>query len=106
MTLVAKNLFNLVLALDLSQPDQIQFIVDMIPQYIARKIPIRFGVVPMVAEEGHEVEDPATAVAVVMWHLVDTVGRSMTLKVLGEVSIRHERKRATRAPLMLSLDHS
>ncbi len=85
MSLVAKNLFNLVLVLDLSQPDQINFIVDLVPQYIARKIPVRFGIVPVVAEEGHEVDDPATAVGAVMWHLVDTVGRSMTLKVLGEV---------------------
>lgn len=88
MSLVARNLFNLVLALDLSQPEHVQFIVDTVPQYIARKIPIRFGVVPVVAEEGHEAEDPATAVAAVMWHLIDTVGRSTSLKVMGEVSKR------------------
>ena len=88
MTLVAKNLYNLVLALDLSQPDQLQFVVEMIPQYIARKIPIRFGVVPVVTEESEDVEvyDPATAVGLVMWHLSETVGTSVTLKVLAEAS--------------------
>lgn len=89
MTLLARNLHNVVLALNLSKPDQLKFVVDYVSQFIARNIPVRFGVVPVVAEEGWGAHEPSTAVALVMWHLVDTVGRSVALKAMGEVCRHH-----------------
>ena len=50
---VKANLFNTVLALDLSKIPSINFIVGPVSNIIERGLPFRFGVVPIVeTEEG------------------------------------------------------
>ncbi|GAA5851194.1 hypothetical protein JCM8547_004161 [Rhodosporidiobolus lusitaniae] len=80
MTLIARNLNNVVFLLDLTQPNAIALITDSIKQFVARGIPVRFGVVPVVGEANEAIE---TKIAQVVWYLVDALGRAPTMEFLS-----------------------
>ncbi|GAA5885662.1 hypothetical protein JCM6882_007517 [Rhodosporidiobolus microsporus] len=84
MNLVARNLNNVVFILDLSQPSAISLLTESVKQFITRGIPVRFGVVPLVNEEGQE-KSIETKVAQVVWYLVDALGRTPLMKFLGDI---------------------
>lgn len=48
---VKLNLFNIVLVLDLSNPDSLTFLGGAVRNIIDRNFPFRFGVVPIVETE-------------------------------------------------------
>lgn len=83
MNLVARNLNNVVLLLDLSQPSALLLVAENVRMYVSRGIPLRFGLVPLVGEHGSAAE----RVARVVGYLVDTVGRAGAMEFMGEVSL-------------------
>jgi UDP-glucose:glycoprotein glucosyltransferase len=81
---IARNLNNVVFLLDLTQPNTIGLITNSIKTFIARGLPIRFGIVPIVSEEADDGAVEAH-VAQVLWYLVDAVGRSPAMNFLAQV---------------------
>lgn len=81
MNLVARNVHNVVLVLDLSRLDSLRLVSDNIREYITRGIPIRFGIVPQVGKDG----EISTMVAQTLWYLTDKVGRSASMTLLTDV---------------------
>lgn len=81
---IARNLNNVVFVLDLTQPNSMALITNSVKQFIARGVPVRFGLVPIISEEG--VDEAAEAhIAQVLWYLVDAVGRSPAMTFLEKV---------------------
>lgn len=81
MNLVARNMNNVVLVLDLSRPESLRLIAESVRTYVSRGIPVRFGLVPQVGEIG----DITTSVAQVIWYLVENAGRSNAMGFLDSV---------------------
>ncbi|BGP16173.1 hypothetical protein JCM10213_001389 [Rhodosporidiobolus nylandii] len=79
MTLVARNLNNVVFLLDLSQPNSLLLIVENVKHFVSRGIPVRFGVVPLVATTNDAVE---TQMAQVLWYMVEALGRTPAMNFL------------------------
>ncbi|TFK19735.1 hypothetical protein FA15DRAFT_759842 [Coprinopsis marcescibilis] len=77
---VKANLFNTVLALDLSQVGAVNFIVGPVSNIIERGLPFRFGVVPIV-----ETED-GKKMARLFYHLIKNYGRKKTLGFLRKLA--------------------
>lgn len=86
MNLVRRNLHNVVFVLDLSQPSALAVISDSVRGFIARAIPIRFGLVPVVSME-HESNDVSALVAKVLWHLVERYGRASAMQFCSSVRL-------------------
>ncbi|KAM0749302.1 hypothetical protein T439DRAFT_327029 [Meredithblackwellia eburnea MCA 4105] len=87
MNLLARNLHNLVLILDFSRPDHLRLITESVKTYVSRGIPVRFGVVPLLAPRGGaEVDDLSEKMGAVTWYLVDTVGRGGTMGFLSKLA--------------------
>jgi UDP-glucose:glycoprotein glucosyltransferase len=82
MNLVARNLNNVVFVLDLSQPSSLVLVAQNLKQFITRGIPVRFGLVPLVASDEAAIE---TEMARVVLYLVETVGRGPTIRFLQDV---------------------
>ncbi|GAA5899753.1 Kre5p [Sporobolomyces salmoneus] len=82
MNLVARNLNNVVFVLDLSQPSSLVLIAQNLKQFITRGIPIRFGLVPIVAATEGVIE---SEMAQVMFYLVETAGRGITIRFLQDL---------------------
>lgn len=77
---VKYNLFNIVLAADLSQASSIDFIGGTVNSLIRRGLPFRWGVAPLV-----ETEDGAR-MARLFYYLLEVVGADDTLGFLLSVS--------------------
>lgn len=88
MNLIARNLFNAVLVLDLTHLDALSLVADTVAQYVSRGVPLRMGLVPIVADVDapEEVQLP-TEVANAFWYLIEKVGRARTMAFLGQVSL-------------------
>ncbi|GAA5969938.1 hypothetical protein JCM3765_000374 [Sporobolomyces pararoseus] len=82
MNLVARNLNNVVFVLDLSQPSSLVLVAQNLKQFITRGIPVRFGLVPLVAPDGDAIE---TEMAQIMFYLVETIGRGPTIGFLQDL---------------------
>ncbi|KAJ7264047.1 glycosyltransferase family 24 protein [Mycena haematopus] len=74
------NLFNIILALDLSQPASIETVTGPVANIIARSFPFRFGIVPL-AES-----DDGAKMAKLFYHSVRTYGRKRTMSFLKTVA--------------------
>ncbi|KAF5330129.1 hypothetical protein D9611_010543 [Ephemerocybe angulata] len=74
------NLFNVILALDLSKTENLHFMIGPMSNILERKLPFRFGVVPIA-----ETED-GTKMARLFYHLIEVFGRKKTLEFLKTVS--------------------
>lgn len=81
MNLVARNLHNVVLVVDLSKIEHLLLISESIREFITRGIPVRFGLVPQFGKH----DEISTMVAQVVWYLTDVVGRSPVMKLMSEV---------------------
>ena len=73
---VRKDIHNLVLPLDMTDPKHAELLVESIQQFVKRKIPIRFGFVPILttSEAGEQ--------AKLLHHLNDAYGLSAVLTYL------------------------
>ncbi|GAA5977891.1 hypothetical protein JCM11641_006101, partial [Rhodosporidiobolus odoratus] len=84
MSLIARNLNNVIFILDLSQPNAVALITEDVKQFVSRGIPVRFGIVPLVADDEEAVE---TQVAQVLWYLVDALGRMPAMNFLSDLQL-------------------
>ncbi|GAA5982339.1 hypothetical protein JCM5350_006149 [Sporobolomyces pararoseus] len=82
MNLVARNLNNVVFVLDLSQPSSLVLVAQNLKQFITRGIPVRFGLVPLVASDPDAIE---TEMAQIMFYLIETIGRGPTIRFLQDL---------------------
>ena len=76
MPSVRKDIHNVVLPLDLTDPKHAELLVESIQAFVKRKIPIRFGIVPIVNSK--VAEDQAK----VLHHLSNSYGLSAVLAYL------------------------
>ena len=76
---VRRNLFNVMFALDLSQPESLHFTANTIPMLIDRSYPTRIGFVPIV-----ETED-SVKMARVFYYLTQNYGRLPTIRFIRGV---------------------
>ena len=96
------NLFNVVLALDLSQTSSLHFIGSAVSNIINRQFPFRFGVMPIVETEGGMLHVLLSAMFVLVllmclragmqmarlfYWLVENVGRAKTMQFIKSVRI-------------------
>lgn len=71
-----KDIFNVVLPVDLSNLEDIELVVEQIQSLIKRRLPLRFGIVPLT-------RNPlATEHAKVIYHLLDAYGLSTAMEYL------------------------
>lgn len=83
MVLLARNLWNVVLYLDLSQTASHKLISETVTAFIQRGLPIRFGLIPDTSDRAGEIGEWA---ARLLWYIVSEVGRSEAMNFLGAVS--------------------
>ena len=70
----------MIIPLDFSDVKDVELLVESLQTFVKRKIPIRFGIVPLAASEA------AINQAKVAYHLLDTYGLSAVLAYLEAVS--------------------
>ena len=70
----------MILPLDLSDVKDVELLVESLQTFVKRKIPIRFGIVPLATSEA------AINQAKVVYHLLDAYGLSAVLAYLEAVS--------------------
>ena len=68
MPRIRKDIFNLVVPLDLSKLEDVQFVVKDLLGFVKRLIPVRFGIVPLTTS-GESIEQ-----AKVVYHLLENYG--------------------------------
>lgn len=98
MNLVKRNLYNVVLVMDLSRIDSLALLTEIVRAFVARGIPVRFGFVPVLGESS----EVSTMVAKVLWYLVDSVGRAGSMKFLDLVRLSISLARNDRSHLQFS----
>ena len=79
MPQVRRDIHNVIIPLDLTDVKDIELLVEPLQTFVKRKIPIRFGIVPMT--------NSAAAVdqAKIVYHLLDTYGLSAVFAYLEAV---------------------
>ena len=77
---VRRDIHNVVVPLDLADAKDIQMLVGTLRAFVQRKIPIRFGIVPLTNS------DLAIKQAKVLYHVVEAYGLSTGLAYLDQVS--------------------
>jgi UDP-glucose:glycoprotein glucosyltransferase len=77
---VRRDIHNAILPIDFSDIDDVFTVVETINNFIQRKIPLRWGLVPRTHTEGAEAQGK------VVYHLLDTYGLSTVMKYLQSVS--------------------
>ncbi|GAA6062062.1 hypothetical protein JCM10212_003560 [Sporobolomyces blumeae] len=85
MNLVARNLNNVVFVLDLSKPSSLALVSQNLKQFVSRGIPVRFGLVPIVSAE-YGPDGVETELALVLWYLVEAIGRGPTIQFLADLA--------------------
>ncbi|CAK7273062.1 killer toxin resistant protein [Sporothrix epigloea] len=75
---VRRDIFNQVYAVDLANPEDVLLIVEQLLEFVRRRLPIRFGLVPLAAS-------PASAAqAKIVYHLLEAYGLSAVSTYLAE----------------------
>ena len=75
-----RNVHNVVIPLEVTDPKESEMLVESLQVFVKRKVPIQFGIVPMVRTRDDRDQ------AAVLYHLLDTYGLSAVLSYLTEVS--------------------
>ncbi|GAB7352647.1 hypothetical protein MBLNU459_g3014t3 [Dothideomycetes sp. NU459] len=83
---VRKDVHNLVFPVDFADFRDVQLVVENLQNFVQRKVPIRFGLVPQTNSEH------ATNQAKVVYHLLDTYGLGVALGYLEKVWADQGRK--------------
>ncbi|KAI7860003.1 UDP-glucose:glycoprotein glucosyltransferase-domain-containing protein [Circinella umbellata] len=78
---IRRNVYNVVMVEDLSNRDGLKRIAEQVVEMVKHNTPIRFGVVPIVADS----KSPATAVAVALNNLYHTKGKKDGLAFLTKL---------------------
>ncbi|KAI0641470.1 glycosyltransferase family 24 protein [Trametes meyenii] len=76
---VRYNLFNVVLAVDLSDRASVEFLASAVGGLVGRGLPFRWGVVPLVESE------EAARMARLFYHVVDTFGADLALEFFSSL---------------------
>ena len=81
MYMLRRNLFNAIYVLDLSDEEDLKYLVEDVQMLIDRRVPIRFGFVPLLNGQDGE----ATGIAKLTHHLIVEYGRKHAMSFLREV---------------------
>ncbi|KUI71842.1 UDP-glucose:glycoprotein glucosyltransferase [Cytospora mali] len=65
---IRRDIFNLVIPVDLSKEEDISLVLQQLQEFIKRKLPVRFGIVPLAFTEASERQ------AKIVYHIVETYG--------------------------------
>ncbi|KUI56517.1 UDP-glucose:glycoprotein glucosyltransferase [Cytospora mali] len=65
---IRRDIFNLVIPVDLSKEEDISLVLKQLQEFIKRKLPVRFGIVPLAFTEASERQ------AKIVYHIVETYG--------------------------------
>ncbi len=76
---IRRNMYNVVVILDLSRPSSLRFITNTLSMLIDRLFPVRFGIVSIVESED------SVKMAKVFYYLVQNYGRRATMGFFGSV---------------------
>ncbi|CAO1632552.1 unnamed protein product [Sympodiomycopsis kandeliae] len=80
---IARNIFNVILVLDLSDHDSCEFLAnDLWP--LIKRVPLRWGLVPGGLEKGPESD--STKIARLFWHLLDNSDMVTAIHFLRQLS--------------------
>lgn len=79
--MVRRDIHNVVIPLDLADAKDIEMLVETLQAFVKRKIPIRFGIVPLPNSE------LAINQAKILYHMVETYGLAAALAHLKHVSL-------------------
>lgn len=77
---VRREIFDLIIPVDFTRPDDVQMIVTTIQAFVKRKLAIRFGLVPLTSNQNSVDQSK------VVYHILDTYGISGVLAYLESVS--------------------
>lgn len=75
-----KDIHNLVLPVDFSSFEDVSIVVGNLQNFVSRRVPIRFGLVPA------GTSDAAQEQAKVVYHLLDTYGLAAAFDYLEKVN--------------------
>lgn len=81
MPTVRRDIHNVVIPLDLADAKDIEMLVETLQAFVKRKIPIRFGIVPLTNSE------LAINQAKILYHMVEAYGLGLGLAYLRHVSL-------------------
>lgn len=76
---IRRDIFNLVFPVDLTQLEDLAIVVDQLQGFVKRKLPVRFGIVPLTSSEASERQ------AKIVYHLVETYGLGAMMAYLSSV---------------------
>lgn len=79
MPQVRRDVHNVVIPLDLTDVKDVELLIEPLQTFVKRKIPIRFGIVPMATSAA------AADQAKIVYHLLDTYGLSAVFAYLEAV---------------------
>lgn len=82
MPTVRRDIHNVVIPLDPTDPKDVEMVIETLQIFVKRKVPIRFGIVPLINSEF------AAQQAMIMYHLLDVYGLTTVFAYLEKVSIR------------------
>ncbi|KAL1311062.1 hypothetical protein AAFC00_001271 [Neodothiora populina] len=83
---VRKEAHTLILPIDFADHKDVQLVVENLQNFVVRKVPIRFGLVPRTDS------DASSAQAQIVYHLLRTYGPSAVMDYLEKISLKHGRK--------------
>lgn len=76
-----KDIHNAIIPIDFSDPISVHRATETVQDFVKRKIPIRFGLVPVMTTEG------AAKQAQVVYHILDTYGLGALMQYLEAVCV-------------------
>ena len=82
MPTVRRDIHNVVIPFDPTNLKDVEMVVETLQIFVKRKIPIRFGIVPLIGSES------AAQQTTVLYHLLDSYGLSTVFAYLETVSNR------------------
>ncbi|KAG9525567.1 hypothetical protein KCV07_g1087, partial [Aureobasidium melanogenum] len=83
---VRKEVHNLILPINFADYKDVEMVVETLQNFVKRKVPIRFGLVPKTSSVGSSEQAKA------VYHLLDTYGLGVALEYLQKLSANQGRK--------------
>lgn len=82
MPMVRRDIHNVVIPVNLADAKDIEMLVETLQGFVKRKIPIRFGIVPLTNSE------LAINQAKIFYHMVEAYGLGVALAYVESVSVK------------------